>query len=52
MSSEHGFSLLFFKTMAQHGFDLGASWEQSPDTMHFELVEAVEQLGTTGACKV
>lgn len=51
MSSEHGFNLLFFQTMARHGFDLGASWEQSPDTMHFELVEAVEQLGTTGACK-
>lgn len=43
MAHKHGFNLLFFKTMAQHGFDLGGAWE-SPDTMHFELVSGLDKI--------
>lgn len=38
-SGSQGYNLTFFKAMVRHGFELGVAWEQSPDTMHFELVE-------------
>ena len=38
-SGGQGYNLTFFKAMVRHGFELGVAWEQSPDTMHFELVE-------------
>jgi hypothetical protein len=40
-SYKHGFNQAFFKTMAEFGFDLGGAWE-SPDAMHFELVEGLD----------
>lgn len=38
-SGSHGFNLEFFKSMVRHGFELAVAWEDTPDTMHFELVE-------------
>jgi hypothetical protein len=40
-SYKHGFNQVFFKTMAEFGFELGGAWE-SPDAMHFELVEGLD----------
>ena len=38
-SGTHGYNLEFFKSMVQHGFELGVAWDGFADTMHFELVE-------------
>ncbi|GIE99433.1 hypothetical protein [Paractinoplanes rishiriensis] len=47
-SNTHGFNLEFFKSMVQHGFELGVAWDGQSDTMHFELAEG-RRLATTNA---
>jgi hypothetical protein len=46
-SGSHGFNLQFFKSMVSHGFELAVAWEDTPDTMHFELVEG-RKFATSG----
>jgi len=46
-SDKHGFNESFFKTMAEFGFDLGGAWE-SPDAMHFELVQGLDLVVPAG----
>jgi hypothetical protein len=50
MSRDWGFAKLFYQSMAKHGFDLGAAWDLSQDTMHFELVELVEGIVDPKSC--
>jgi hypothetical protein len=52
MSRDFGFDKLFYQSMAWHGFDLGAAWDNSQDTMHFELVEGVEAIKDPDSCPV
>jgi len=47
-SSEYGFNTTFVLAMVRRGFELGVAWEQSPDTMHFELVEGRRLLESGG----
>lgn len=48
-SSEYGFNTTFVLAMVRRGFELGVAWEQSPDTMHFELVEGRRLLESGGS---
>jgi hypothetical protein len=50
MSRDWGFGKLFYQAMAKYGFDLGAAWDGSQDTMHFELVELVEGIVDPKSC--
>jgi hypothetical protein len=51
-SGEHGYGLLFIKTMVAHGFEAGMAWRGGSDPMHFELAEGRKFLTSAGASPV
>jgi len=48
-SPEHGYGLVFIKTMVSHGFEPGMAWRGGSDPMHFELAEGRRFLTSAGA---
>ncbi|GAA2604965.1 hypothetical protein GCM10010436_02690 [Paractinoplanes durhamensis] len=48
-SGEHGYGLMFVKSMVAHGFEPGMAWRGGSDPMHFELAEGRKFLTSAGA---
>ncbi|GIF18120.1 hypothetical protein BJ973_008914 [Actinoplanes tereljensis] len=51
-SGQHGYGLLFIKTMVAHGFEPGMAWRGGSDPMHFELAEGRKFLTSAGGSPV
>ncbi|GIM91645.1 hypothetical protein [Paractinoplanes toevensis] len=51
-SGQHGYGLLFIKSMVAHGFEPGMAWRGGSDPMHFELAEGRKFLTSAGGSPV